>query len=62
MYEVVVGNIGTVYTGTNPVEAILTYSKYKEYSRTQYGRASGEDVHLFLDSEILSEYLGTNQS
>jgi hypothetical protein len=50
-YEVICGNIGTVYDGNNPVEARRIYGIYKEQSETGYGRAGGESVTIMEDGE-----------
>jgi len=55
-YEVIVGNIGTVYDGNNPVEANTAYGEYKRQSATNYGRAAGESVAMFKDNDIAFEY------
>ena len=58
-YEVVVGNIGTVYSGRNGFEANKTFGAYVSQSKSNYGRASGESVVLFKDGEITREHEGT---
>ena len=58
-YEVVVGNIGTVYSGNNMRIAERTYDDYVRISKRAHGRASGEFVILFNDGAITREYLGT---
>lgn len=50
-YEVVCGNIGSVYSGTRKSEALKTFQTYKGHSETAYGRAANEEVTLFTDSE-----------
>ena len=45
-YSVVVGNIGTVYCGSNRKVADRIWDDYKKASRCGYGRASGEPVTL----------------
>jgi hypothetical protein len=57
-FEVVVGNIGSVYTGSNPVEAADTFEDYMKQSKSGRGRAAGEDVVLFEDGEITIEHIG----
>jgi len=56
-FEVVVGNIGTVYSGNNYMQAECKYSAYVKQSRSNYGRAAGEPVTLFHNGEIRSEYI-----
>jgi hypothetical protein len=58
MYEVIVGNIGTVYHGGDVEEATALYMEYAEQSELATGRASGEDVILIGDNEIILEYIG----
>lgn len=62
-YQVVVGNVGTIYDGDNPIMARTEYGVMKQASKAPYGRASGEPVTLFCDGEILHgfDYPGTNQ-
>jgi hypothetical protein len=56
--EVVVGNIGSVYRGSDPVEAADTFEDYMKQSKSGRGRAAGEDVVLFEDGEITVEHIG----
>ena len=58
-FEVIVGNVGSVYRGTDGAEARKTYDEYVAWSQTDRGRAGGEDVTLFRDGEILREYSGS---
>lgn len=51
-YEVVVGNIGTVYLGKNQDEADQAYNEYATQSATGYGRAGGEEVTLFKNGGV----------
>ena len=58
-YEVVVGNVGTIYNGPSLVEASKLYSDYVDISETRPGsRAGGEDVVLFKDGEPVREHEG----
>jgi len=52
-YEVLVGNIGTVYSGPLFKQALQDYGEYKRQSMGGYGRASGEPVTLVKDGEPL---------
>ena len=57
-YQVVVGNIGEVWSGNNPIDAHKEYGEYKRLSVAGYGRAAGESVTMFLDGEIKLEHIG----
>jgi hypothetical protein len=61
-YEVIVGNIGTVYDGSNKKEAVRTYNIYVRQSKANYGRASGEDVYLMLNGDIDREHHGNEEN
>lgn len=52
-YQVIVGNIGTVLDTDSRQAAAKTYGEYKQQSIDHYGRASGEEVTLFMDDEPL---------
>lgn len=59
-YEVIVGNVGTVYAGANWKVAGETFREYVKISRdSEYGRAAGESVVFMKDGEIIEEYTGT---
>lgn len=58
-YDVVVGNIGTVYSGTDRSLALQKYHEYVAQSKSGRGRAGGESVTLFRDGEIWKEHQGT---
>lgn len=62
IFEVVVGNIGTVYSGNNYMQAECCYFRYLKQSRKGEGRAAGESVVLFHHGEIKREHAGTVQS
>lgn len=49
-YEVIVGNIGTVYVGSDRTKALEAYNTYVDTS-TRPGRAEGE-VSFFIDGEL----------
>lgn len=62
-YEVVVGNVGTVYSGRSLKKALAKFRAYVEESKAgapdgSAGRASGEDVTLFRDGDIFEEHVG----
>jgi hypothetical protein len=58
MYKVIVGNIGCVYSGWNEKDALKTFSEYKKQSINNYGRASGEDVAMLFNDEIVKQFDG----
>lgn len=58
-YEILVGNIGTVHSGPVLREAERLFVHYRKQSESGSGRASGENVTLLRDGEILDEYIGT---
>ena len=58
-WEVIVGNIGTVYSGPSGAIARQKYGDYQDMSQDNYGRASGESVVLMCNGEPVKEYAGT---
>jgi len=59
-YQVIVGNIGTVYDGKNLREARQHFAEYLTQSKSGRGRAAGEPVDLIDDSgDSISSYPGT---
>ena len=58
MYEIYVGNIGCVLTTQVRLDAIKCYWDYVSQSMCGYGRATGEDVTMFKDGDILLEHEG----
>jgi hypothetical protein len=58
-WEVIVGNIGSVYSGTDETLARATFATYKQNSIDNYGRAAGEDVTLMRNDEPVEEFFGT---
>lgn len=56
-YEVIVGNIGTVYKGVDEDKARETFEEYVEQSKSGTGRAGGEDVTLMEDDVPEDEYV-----
>jgi RNA-splicing ligase RtcB len=54
-YEVIVGNIGTVYSGNDGDEAQRIHDVYVEQSQGGYGRASGETVTIMRNGDIYLE-------
>jgi hypothetical protein len=57
-WEVIVGNIGTVYSGNNPTDANDMYDEYVRQSKAGSGRAAGESVYLMEDGEPIAEHQG----
>ena len=57
-YEVLVSNLGSVYTGSDGLQAITTYNVYARRSERSAGRGrcAGEPVTLLLDNHIWYEY------
>lgn len=56
-YEVVVGNVGTVYEGVIEAEALDSYTRYKTLSGNREGRAAGEEVSMFVDGHLTHNYV-----
>lgn len=56
-YEVIVGNIGRVFKGSNRKQALKHFHGYKERSLKGRGRASGEPVTMTLDGEAWLNFL-----
>jgi hypothetical protein len=57
-FEVVVDNVGTVYSGSNFMVASAKFASYVKLSREGSGRAAGESVTLFHNGEIRQEHIG----
>jgi hypothetical protein len=57
-YEVVVGNVGTVYEGKDCKEATDIYKDYVKISKRRHGRAGGEPITLFRNGDIEKEHYG----
>lgn len=55
-YEVIVGNIGSVYVGPDKVEAERKFAEYVSQSKSGAGRAAGEPVTLLEEDEVEDEY------
>lgn len=55
-YQVIVGNIGTVYDGTNKIAAMKCYREYVQQSKEGYGSAGHEPVTVFQDDEVRESY------
>lgn len=55
-YDVIVGNIGTIYTGSSEADARTIYADYVQTSIAGFGRAGNEPVTLMKDGEISEEH------
>lgn len=55
-YEVVVGNVGTIYRGNSKRQGLAEFREASQLSKDGYGRYSMEPVTLFEDGEILKEH------
>lgn len=60
-WQVVVGNIGTVYDGTDRPTAMSTYAAYRSASRSGHGRGAHENVTLLCDGEVFRETRGKQE-
>ncbi len=60
MHEIVVGNVGSVYYGTDIRSAGKAFRSYVEISKaSDTGSAGGESVVWFADGEIKKEHTGS---
>jgi hypothetical protein len=57
-FDVIVGNIGTVYSGNDSMEANRIFDVYKQLSKDGYGRAAFEPVTLMRNNEPWIEHEG----
>jgi len=57
-YEVIVGNIGKVYYGSDKAFATEQYLAYKGQSERGEGKAAGESVSMLRDGEVIRAYDG----
>lgn len=57
-YEVWVGNVGRVRSGTSKRACMRAYAEYVLLSKQGYGRAGGESVTLMKDDEPIKEFQG----
>jgi hypothetical protein len=58
-YEVIVGNVGNVYTGQSHQDAFAVYADYVQRSELLgAGREAGEDATMFQDGEPTHEFTG----
>jgi hypothetical protein len=58
-FEIVVGNIGYVWSGSNYMQASSQFARWVKDSKTGLGRSGGESVTLFHNGEVKKEYPGT---
>ena len=57
-FEVIVGNIGTVYRGDSALDASLAFTHYVKASKRGEGRCADEDVTMLRGGEVTSEHFG----
>jgi hypothetical protein len=57
-YEVTVGNIGCVHCGYDEETARRIFKEYVSMSTSGYGRAAGESVVLWENTEPIEEHQG----
>lgn len=58
-HEVIVSNIGTVYSGEDEANAKELYYEYADMCRSQLGRAGRESVTWLVDGVIVDEFIFT---
>lgn len=58
-FQVIVGNIGCVYSGEDREDALSTFNVYVEQSQSGAGRAGGESVTMWKDGDLVREFVGT---
>lgn len=58
-YQVIVGNVGIVYSGSHYDKAMHAFTVYQHQSESEVGRASGENITLMCNDEIEREYIGS---
>jgi hypothetical protein len=56
IHNVIVGNIGAVYSGCSGSEALQNYLDFVDKSKTDTGKAAGEAVVWLQDGEIFKEH------
>lgn len=57
MFEVIVGNVGTVHSGDSEREALLIFNTYVDRSKSGHGRCGNEEVTMMEDGDIAKQYL-----
>jgi hypothetical protein len=61
-YEVIVGNVGRIYSGTEYHIATQIYNDSVWRSQNTSGRMSEESVFVMKDDELWMEYIGPAQA
>jgi hypothetical protein len=59
MNEIICGNIGSVYLGSDDEIAQEKFNEYCHQSKIGYGRAAGEDVIWMRNGDIYREFTGS---
>ena len=57
-WSVIVGNIGTVFTGTNGAQAMREFGQWRKKSEDDEGRAAGEPVTLMCNDNPARKHGG----
>jgi hypothetical protein len=57
-YQVIVGNVGAVWTGKNGFHAIREFYQWRKQSQNEPGRAHGEPVTLTREGEPVRDHGG----
>lgn len=56
MFDVIVGNVGLVYSGDHYDRAVEMFMHYAEQSQTHTGRAADQLVMLMKDGHCIRSY------
>lgn len=56
VYQVIVGNLGTVHETENERDALFCARTYVDRSKGGHGRCAGEPVTVLKDGELVAEY------
>ena len=57
MFQVIVGNIGTIYDGESKIDALLIYLRYRAGSINNYGHA---EALALLKTDIEEQKIAAN--
>ena len=57
MFEVIVGNVGSIYYGNDSEIATERFDTYMDLSLNGYGRTAYETVTLMKDEEIIRTFI-----